>query len=483
MRLMLVTTVFARTRSRSGVVSSRLGGLRAKSNQQVRAGLLRGKDGGLFDTLTYMYDFNHMRLLVGRNSTLAAFSTGLFATLGAGVAGAQGVDSDAQAVGGMRPSVALETLVLQGSHFVAALEGGGLAQLTLNPVLQKSVDDALASHHLPFAAAAVISIPDGRVLALSGYSKADPSLDTAALALRPWAPAASVFKVVAASALLQEGHVDPETRICYHGGVSSVLRDNLVDMPAIDRSCASLAYGIGKSQNAIIAKLASRNLRPEQLERIATAFGFGEEIEFDAPVEPSEIDVPREPLEFARAAAGFWHSSLSALHGALLAATIANRGEMPAAHIIARAVDAKGNALRLQPRPSHRVLDPAVAAQVGHMMQLTTSMGTARRSFRDRKGNPTLPVEVAGKTGTLFYRGRPSDPSLPGGASLPSGEQIGYSWFIGYAPVEKPTIAFAILLGNPAAWQLRAHVVARQVVAEYLAEQNSTRHGRLLARR
>jgi len=383
----------------------------------------------------------------------------------------------------MEPSVALETLSRHGSHFVADLEGGGLAELTLNPILQKAVDEVLASHNLPFSAAAVISIPDGRVLALSGYSRTDPTLDAATLALRPWAPAASVFKVVAASALLQEGHLDPETRVCYHGGVSSVLHDNLVDMPAIDRSCATLAYGIGKSQNAIIAKLASRYLQPEQLERIAAAFGFGEELPFDAPVEPSEIDVPREPLEFARTAAGFWHSSLSALHGALLAATIANRGEMPGAHIIDRALDAQGNPVQLPPHPSRRVLDPSVAGQVGRMMQLTTSMGTAHRSFRDRRGNPTLPVEVAGKTGTLFYRGRPSDPSLPGSKALSAGDRLGYSWFVGYAPADKPKIAFAVLLGNPSAWQLRAHVVARQVVADYLAAQNPNHPARMLARR
>jgi len=400
----------------------------------------------------------------------------MVASLSAGYALAQDLDVGPST---MRPSVALETMSLQGSRFVADLEGGGLAELTLDPTLQKAVDEALASHHLPFAAAAVISIPDGKVLALSGSSKADPSLDTAALTLRPWAPAASVFKVVAASALVQEAHVDPEVRICYHGGVSSVLRDNLVDIPAIDRSCASLGYGIGKSQNAIIAKLAARNLRPEQLERVATAFGFGDDLEFDAPLEPSELDVPREPLEFARAAAGFWHSSLSVLHGALLAGTIANRGEMPAAHLIAHAVNAQGQSIALQPRPSRRVLDPAVAKQVGQMMQLTTSMGTAKHSFRDRKGRPTLPVEVAGKTGTLFYRGRPSDPSLPGGAG---GEHIGYSWFVGFAPADKPRIAFAVLLGNPVAWPLRAHVVARQVVAEYLA-QSSGRPNRLLARR
>jgi cell division protein FtsI/penicillin-binding protein 2 len=382
-----------------------------------------------------------------------------------------------------RRMVELDTTTLRGSHFVADLEGGGLAQLTLNPALQRSVEEVLASHHLPFAAAAVVSIPDGKVLVLAGSSKTDPSLDAATLALRPWAPAASVFKVVAASALLQEGHVEPITRVCYHGGVSSVLRDNLVDSPALDHSCASLGYGIGKSQNAIIAKLAVRNLRPEQLEHIATAFGFGQALDFDAEMEASEVDIPRDPLEFGRAAAGFWHSSLSVLHGAMLAATIANRGEMPAAHIVERAVDPQGATIKLPKLPSHRVLDPAVAEQVGEMMRLTTTMGTARHSFRDRKGHPYLPIEVAGKTGTLFYRGRPQDPALPSMVALPEDGQLGYSWFVGFAPADRPKIAFAVLLGNSTTWPLKAHAVARQLVAEYLAAEGGAKHGRLLARR
>ena len=69
----------------------------------------------------------------------------------------------------LRPKVMLETAALQGRHFVASLENGGVAQLTLHPALQKAVEEALSAHHHPFAAAAVISIPDGRVLALAGY--------------------------------------------------------------------------------------------------------------------------------------------------------------------------------------------------------------------------------------------------------------------------------------------------------------------------
>lgn len=447
---------------------------------------MRGKEEGLFDTFAYMYDFVFMEPF---RSTSGISHKVLSTVLAMGVWAHPAAAQDevmGEYAGPMRPMVALETAALRGSHLVADLEGGGLAQLTLHPALQRSVEDALASHHLPFAAAAVISIPDGRVLVLAGYSKADPTLDAATLALRPWAPAASVFKVVSASALLQEGNVDPETRVCYHAGVSSVLRDNLIDMPAIDHSCASLGYGIGKSQNAIIAKLVSRNLRPEQLERTAAAFGFGQDLGFDAPLEPSEVEIPREPLEFARAAAGFWHSSLSPLHGALLAATIANHGEMPAPRLIEKAVDGQGAPLALTKFPARRVLDRTVAEQVGRMMQLTTSMGTAHRSFRDRKGHPTLPIEVAGKTGTLFYRGRPSDPTLPSATATLNAGQLGYSWFIGFAPADHPKIAFAVLLGNPVASQLRAHSVARHVIAEYLASESTGsagKHTRLLAHR
>ena len=381
-----------------------------------------------------------------------------------------------------RPSVALETATLRGARFVANLESGGEAELTLDPTLQKSAEDAFAAHRLPLAAAAVLSIADGKVLVLAGRSQEDPSLDASTLAVQPWAPAASVFKVIAAASLLQEAHVDPQTLVCYHGGVSAVLRDNLIDIPAIDNRCANLGYGIGKSQNAVIAKLASRNLTPEQLERTATAFGFGRELAFDAALEASDLDVPRDPLEFARAAAGFWHSSLSPLHGTLIAATIANHGVMPAAHIIDRAVDAHGHKLRLPKQLSRRVLDPAVAGQLGRMMQLTTSMGTAKKSFRDGKGRPYLPIEVAGKTGTLFYRGQPGDPTLPGVVAVREGGTLGYNWFVGFAPADRPRIAFAVLLANAVPSHLRAHALARQLIDSYLVREGI--HGtQLLARR
>jgi cell division protein FtsI/penicillin-binding protein 2 len=363
--------------------------------------------------------------------------------------------------------VRLDTMARVGDTFTARLEGGAQADLTIDPRLQGAAEETFQTFQIPYAAAVVISIPDGRVLALAAHSSASPELGIEELALHPWAPSASVFKIVSAAALLTEGSVTTTSRTCYHGGVSSILADNLVDIPRIDRACATLAYGLGKSQNAIIAKFATNHLTPGKLDRMAHAFGFGEGIPFDAPVETSQIDIPTDDrLEFARSAAGFWHSTLSPLHGALLAAAVANHGEMPSPRIIERAFTSEGQAIALPPARSRTVMAAAVAREVGQMMELTTRIGTAKHAFHDRKGRALLPVSVAGKTGTLS-------------AQTDKG-YLGYSWFVGFAPAEHPKIAFAVVLGNHASWHIKASYVGRRLVEEYLAGQAADARPRLL---
>src|SRR6516165_10819606 len=65
-----------------------------------------------------------------------------------------------------------ETIRLAGDHYVAELADGGRAQLTLDPRMQASVDDVLRVFQIPYGAAVVVSVPDGRVLAMVGRSAA-----------------------------------------------------------------------------------------------------------------------------------------------------------------------------------------------------------------------------------------------------------------------------------------------------------------------
>jgi cell division protein FtsI/penicillin-binding protein 2 len=108
------------------------------------------------------------------------------------------------------------------------------------------------------------------------------------------------------------------------------------------------------------------------------------------------------------------------------------------------------------PAPEARqALTPEAAAAVAEMMAGVTRMGTAHKAFYDRAGRPRLPFSAAGKTGTLYGKA--------------DRDFVGYSWFVGFAPVEHPTIAFAIALGNKPGRQLRASELARELLAEYAA--------------
>src|SRR4030095_5705544 len=133
---------------------------------------------------------------------------------------------------------------------------------------------------------------------------------------------------------------------------------------------------------------------------------------------------------------------LSPMHGALLAAAIANRGQMPAPMLIDRAQDRAGRPIAPPVATPRHAVDAAAAREVGRMMELTTRIGTAKGTFRDKRGRRLLPVDVAGKTGTLS-------------AETDRGP-IGYSWFVGYAPADRPAIAFAVVLGNNPSRRLQA---------------------------
>ena len=147
-----------------------------------------------------------------------------------------------------------------------------------------------------------------------------------------------------------------------------------------------------------------------------------------------ELALPHEKnLELAQAAAGFEGAKLSVLGGALLAATFADDGQQPDARI----VDEPGAA-------PHRVLPEATARAVGKMMLATCESGSAARSFGKHRKIP-----VAGKTGTLTT----TEPF-----------EMENSWFVGYAPADKPDVIVSVLLGNSENWRLRGHEAARKLI-------------------
>jgi peptidoglycan glycosyltransferase len=340
---------------------------------------------------------------------------------------------------------------LEGDRHVADLAGGRRAELTLDARLQAAASKVLRDYEVPYGALVAIEPRTGRVLAYVSHSSANP--DAGDLARDPSPPAASVFKVVTGAALVDRG-LGPEHRVCYSGGSHRLYERDLGDDPSRDRSCATLSEAMGGSINTVFAKLADRSLPSGTLERYAEAFGFGHALPFDAPTRPSPAEVPADRLERARTAAGFWHMHMSPLHGALIAATLANGGAMPRPAMVERVLDAQGRPLYAHaPSAFRSVVSRATARTVGKMMVETVSRGTSRSAFHDPKGQPFLPgVRIAGKTGSLSsespYRA--------------------YSWFIGYAPEDNPRIALAALVVNTPKWRIKSSYLAREALRNYL---------------
>lgn len=318
--------------------------------------------------------------------------------------------------------------------------------LTLSPRLQGQLESLLEQYEVPAAGVVVMEPNTGKILAYVNHQREPLARD---LVRSAHAPAASVFKIVTAAALLDRG-ISPATRICYGGGFQRLTASDLEDNPERDRSCATLADAMGQSINTVFAKLAVRHLDVSKLSRYASAFGFGHQMPFDVPVEPSAIDIPAEQLEFARTAAGFWHSYLSPLHGALMAATVANAGQMPRAYIVQSMRYPCGEFLVPREGKAFRsVISESTARVLSNMMQRTVSSGTSFRAFHDAKGQAFLPdTAVAGKTGSLSA----SDPYRS------------YSWWVGFAPADAPRIVVSALVINKPSWRIKASFVAREAI-------------------
>jgi peptidoglycan glycosyltransferase len=334
------------------------------------------------------------------------------------------------------------TLDRVAGRYVAPL-GAGRAVLTTVPRLQERIEKVLADHRVPWAAAVMLEPSTGRILAMAEHSQREPG--RRGLSLEARAPAASVFKIITSSALLRRGF-EPGAEICYHGGQHRVQPSLLADDPRRDRRCLSLSSALGKSANVVFAKLADRALNATLLRAEADRFLFNQSIPFAQRVETSRAEIPEEPFALATTAAGFGPVRLSPLHGALVAAIVANGGVFVPPDVVASSSGAV-------PRPSegpHRVLDAEVAAELAAMMRTTVTEGTGRRAFKAPRSRQSSMqgLTVAGKTGSLSE----ADPFRD------------YSWFVGFAPADNPRVAFAVVVVNDRNWRVKAPWVARAAV-------------------
>lgn len=336
----------------------------------------------------------------------------------------------------------LAAAVPDGNGHLVVKQGDKQRLLTIQATVQARLEQILKTYETPYAAVVAIEPRTGRVLAMAEHSQLRPELR--GLPVKAIFPAASIFKIVTATALLDKG-LTPKTAECTHGGKRRVTEKHLADSSK-DRMCMTLSDALAFSANGVFAKLTYKNLDAKGLRKWAEAFHFNKQLRFPIATEVSLASFPAAPLELAQTGAGFGDVYLSPLHGAALAAVAANGG-------LWRDPILFDDETAAEPE---RVMSEERAAAITSMMEETVTEGTARRIFRERGFKV---VGAVGKTGSLADRKPFRD----------------YSWFVGFAPKNDPQVAVAAVIVNDPIWRIRATWLGREAMRITLEEAARTK--------
>jgi cell division protein FtsI/penicillin-binding protein 2 len=350
----------------------------------------------------------------------------------------------------------LRTL-LQAGRPDGLLPNGSRVALTLNEELQGQIFALFRRFDPLYGVFAAMEPDTGRVVALVGYRRggeSDPWLPLKAIY-----PAASLIKVVTASAAIERGNVSPEEEISYRGGIYGISRRGLHARDGRGTSKMTLEEAIARSANSVFGKVAVNNVGELVLEEYLAKFGFGQRIPFDLPVETSRGEVPGDEYELARTGAGFGEVYVSPLHMAMIMSAIGSGGAMPRPVLVDRIEDSDGEPLyEASPMKWRDTVLPETANAVVRMMVKTVEMGTSHRAFGPPGGSPLLQdMDVAGKTGSLS-------------GWTPT---VHFEWFAGVAPVGAPRLALAALVVNDGRWKIKGSYVGKEAFNAYFGYPSS----------
>lgn len=317
-----------------------------------------------------------------------------------------------------------------------ATQGSLTGKTTLDPEFQAKMLRILDESRAPGGAIVVSDVHTGRILAWASRGPGDWVKEAST-------SSASVFKIATTAALLERRKVSLATKQCYSDTEHGINEVDLEDGPR-DIGCVPFGEALGLSINGVFARLALKHLTPAELRATAHEVGFGNKVPADVDANFGDVTIPEDRLGFARSSAGFWNAKLSPLGALYAMQTIANDGER--IKLFAHAQDGAPQRVSLG-----RAMTTETARAMKQMLEVTTKRGTARKAFT-QDGKPLLPnVRVAGKTGTLVG-GRPARM---------------VSWFAGFAPVDHPKIAVAVLLSNDVSWWSKGNQVAAKVFEAY----------------
>ncbi|HRK06477.1 MAG TPA: penicillin-binding transpeptidase domain-containing protein [Pseudobdellovibrionaceae bacterium] len=325
----------------------------------------------------------------------------------------------------------------------------------LDEELQRVSDRLLKNYRPDYGVIVAMDATTGRILAMSSHRSGRPSDEN--LALKASFPAASIFKVVTAGAVLDTQKVTPDTLVPFQGSNHTLYKRNVITQKENRWTRRmSVREAFGSSVNTIFGKLGLFYAGPEVLREYAERFHFNHPIRADVPVDVGYSRFSAEdPWSVVSAASGFTQdNTMSPLQGAMIAAAVINDGAMMEPWIIENVVDQQGNLLySAEPRLAVHAIDATTAKAMRRLFRATVESGTSRQAFRKALRRRAFDeVEVGGKTGSLT-------------GLHPRGK---CDWFVGYMSNGTRKIAVAALTVNEEKWRVKSATLAESLFTHEL---------------
>lgn len=395
---------------------------------------------------------------------------------------------------------------IEDEEVVQEAVSGDDVTLTIDSELQGKTEDILREavdnlkkkkKNSNFAAAVVMNVKNGEVLAMASYPNFKPEVFTGGISSDDWkdlqtnnklysrafqgayAPG-STFKMVTATAAL-ESNVVKETEYVNDRGVYPYAHNpvcwyytsyhrghgNVNIKQAIQKSCNYFFYEMG------------RRLGIDNIEKYAKYFGLGSKtgIELsDTAGTLASKDTAKSKnrnwylSDTLSAAIGQSYNSFSPLQMARYISIIANGGNHVNATIVKSIKDADGNEVSREELREHinkllnenpdsvenlEISQNSLDTVKAGMRLVTSSGGTAYSAFADFKKS------VAGKTGSAQAK------------ATSDGSDIANGWFVGFTPYKDPEVAVVVILEDGAKDSYAAHV-ARTILNAYYKLDDST---------
>ena len=346
---------------------------------------------------------------------------------------------------------------VDGSHVV----------LTIDHLYQTIVEEELqrgSIRHEAKAGSAILLDPfTGEILAMASVLRETRSSDKPSIneylrnqAVQVDFEPGSTFKIVTAAAALEEGIFQPNSLVHCENGTYRLAGHTIHDHHKA-YYWLTLSRIVEVSSNIGMAKIGKK-LGNKTLYKYIQNFGFGNRTGIELPGEASGILRPvYHWTDFSTAMISFGQEiSATTLQMALMAAVVANGGELMQPQIIKALLDRDGREVKTNsPQVIRRVISERTANQLTSILQGVVLQGNGTEAAVEG-------VRVAGKTGT-------AQKSIPGYKGYYPGAYV--SSFVGFWPAEAPMFVLVVVLdearelywGSTSAAPVFSRIVSRMI--------------------